>query len=69
MADVMKLNYTVSGTDFLSAGAASSAVKKVLRKFEGLNLALIRDEIDGYIEFLDKTFGKGKSNCRGASLS
>lgn len=34
--------------------------KKVLRKFEGLNLALIRDEIDGYINFLDKTFGKGK---------
>ncbi len=34
--------------------------KKVLRKFEALNLALIRDEIDGYIEFLDKTFGKGK---------
>lgn len=34
--------------------------KKVLRKFEGLNLALIRDEIDGYIDFLDKTFGKGK---------
>ena len=38
--------------------------KKVLRKFEGLNLALIRDEIDGYIEFLDKNFGKGKmSEC------
>ena len=34
--------------------------KKVLRKFEALNLALIRDEIDGYIDFLDKTFGKGK---------
>ena len=34
--------------------------KKVLRKFEALNLALIRDEIDGYISFLDKTFGKGK---------
>lgn len=34
--------------------------KKVLRKFEGLNLTLIRDEIDGYIEFLDKNFGKGK---------
>ena len=32
MEDVMKLNYKVSGTDFLSAGAASSAVKKVLRK-------------------------------------
>ena len=34
--------------------------KKVLRKFEALNLALIRDEIDGYIDFLDKSFGKGK---------
>lgn len=34
--------------------------KKVLRKFESLNLALIRDEIDGYIDFLDKHFGKGK---------
>lgn len=33
--------------------------KKVLRKFEALNLALIRDEIDGYIKFLDQTFGKG----------
>ena len=38
--------------------------KKVLRKFEGLNLTLIRDEIDGYIDFLDKNFGKGKmSEC------
>ena len=38
--------------------------KKVLRKFEGLNLALIKDEIDGYINFLDKNFGKGKmSEC------
>ncbi len=34
--------------------------KKVLRKFEGLNLALIRDEIDGYIQFLDDHFGKGR---------
>ena len=33
--------------------------KKVLRKFESLNLSLIRDEIEPYIEFLDKTFGKG----------
>lgn len=34
--------------------------KKVLRKFEALNQALIRDEIDGYVKFLDDTFGKGK---------
>ena len=33
--------------------------RKVLRKFEQLNVSYIRDEIDGYIEFLDNTFGKG----------
>ena len=32
--------------------------KKILRKFEQLNLAYIKDEIDPYIAFLDKTFGK-----------
>ena len=32
--------------------------KKVLRKFEQLNVAYIRDEIDPYIDFLNKTFGK-----------
>ncbi len=34
--------------------------RKVLRKFESLNISLIRDEIDDFIKFLDKTFGKGK---------
>ena len=34
--------------------------KKILRKFEQLNIAYIRDEIDPYIEFLDDTFGKNK---------
>ena len=32
---------------------------KVLRKFEGLNLALIRDEIRGLINYMDSLFGKG----------
>lgn len=32
---------------------------KVFRKFEGLNLALIRDELRGLITFLDTLFGKG----------
>ena len=35
-------------------------MKKVLRKFEQLNIAYIKDEIDGFVTFLDKTFGKGK---------
>ena len=31
---------------------------KILRKFDQLNLAYIRNEIDGFEEFLDKTFGQ-----------
>ena len=42
----------VEGVDYFIA-------KKILRKFEQLNMALIRDEIDVYIKFLDDTFGKG----------
>ena len=43
----------ISGVDYFIA-------RKILRKFEQLNISYIRDEIDGYIEFLDKTFGKDK---------
>ena len=32
--------------------------RKILRKFEQLNLAYIRDEIDPFVEYLDKSFGK-----------
>ena len=42
----------IDGVDYFIA-------KKILRKFEQLNMALIRDEIDVYIKFLDDTFGKG----------
>lgn len=35
---------------------------KVFRKFESLNLGLIRDEIKGLINFLDTTFGKDTMN-------
>jgi hypothetical protein len=33
---------------------------KVFRKFESLNLALIRDEIKGLINYLNTLFGKDK---------
>ena len=36
--------------------------RKILRKFEQLNLAYIRDDIDPFIEFLDKSFGKENFN-------
>ncbi len=39
---------------------------KILRKLEQLNLSYIRDEIDGLISFLDKTFGKDEMvECKG----
>ena len=41
----------VDGVDYFIA-------KKILRKFEQLNLAYIRDEIDGYVKYLDQQFGK-----------
>ena len=38
--------------------------RKILRKFEQLNVAYIRDEIDGFIKFLNDSFGEGKmSEC------
>lgn len=43
----------IDGVDYFIA-------RKILRKFEQLNISYIRDEVDGYVEFLDTTFGKGK---------
>ena len=36
--------------------------KKILRKFEQLNLSFIRDEIDGFIKYIDKLYGKENMN-------
>jgi hypothetical protein len=41
----------ITAVDYLIAN-------KILRKLEQLNLSYIRDELDGLISFLDKTFGK-----------
>ncbi len=43
----------VEGIDYILA-------TKVFRKFEGLNISLIRDEIRGLIMYMDKLFGKGE---------
>jgi len=38
--------------------------RKILRKFEQLNVAYIRDEIDGFVKFLNDSFGENKmSEC------
>lgn len=44
----------IAGIDYVIA-------HKILRKFDQLNLAYIKDEIDGLINFLDKLFGAGKT--------
>ncbi|MCH5303694.1 MAG: hypothetical protein J1E41_02420 [Ruminococcus sp.] len=41
----------IDGLDYILA-------RKVLRKFEALNLAYIRDEIDGLIAYMDELFGE-----------
>lgn len=42
----------VSGIDYMLA-------TKVFRKFEALNLSLIRDEIDGLVDYMAELFGEG----------
>lgn len=44
----------VAGIDYLIA-------HKILRKFEQLNLAYIKDEIDGLIKYFEKLWGEGKT--------
>lgn len=41
----------LSGVDYFIA-------RKILRKFEQLNISYIRDEIDGFVDFLNDNFGK-----------
>lgn len=43
----------VDGVDYFIA-------RKILRKFEQLNVSYIRDEIDGFVDYLNKTFGENK---------
>ena len=43
----------IAGIDYFIA-------RKILHKFEQLNIAYIRDEIDGFVKFLNDNFGEGK---------
>ncbi len=51
--------YIASGGDEVS-GIDYFISKKIFRKFEQLNIAFIRDEIDPFIVYLNKEFGNGK---------
>jgi len=45
----------IDGIDYIVA-------HKILRKFEQLNLSFIRDEIDGFIDYLSELYGKDNFN-------
>ena len=42
----------LGGMDYIIA-------RKVLKKFESLNVSFVRDEIKGLIEYIEKVFGQG----------
>ena len=49
-----------TGVKFGSLNRLGVPLLDSVEKFEQLNIAYIKDEIDPYIQFLDKTFGKNK---------
>ena len=51
--------YVACGGDEV-AGIDYFIARKILRKFEQLNIAYIRDEIDGFVQFLNDKFGQDK---------
>ena len=38
----------------------TSVARKVLKKFESMNVTFVRDEITGLINYIDKAFGKAE---------
>jgi hypothetical protein len=45
----------INGIDFMLS-------QKIIRKFQSLNLGYIRDEIDGFIAYLNELFGYENMN-------
>ena len=44
---------SLGGMDYIIA-------RKVLKKFESMNVSFVRDEITGLINYIEKTFGKAE---------
>lgn len=49
--------YVACGGDELG-GMDYIVARKVLKKFESMNVSFVRDEITGLINYIEKTFGK-----------
>ncbi|MDD5833109.1 MAG: hypothetical protein PUC98_06510 [Clostridiales bacterium] len=57
MYDFIPVYVACGGTEL--GGLDYILARKVLKKFESLNVTFVRDEIKGLITYLEKTFGKG----------
>ncbi len=57
MYDFIPVYVACGGTEL--GGMDYIIARKVLKKFESMNVSFVRDEIKGLIEYIEKTFGEG----------
>ena len=57
MYDFIPVYVACGGTEL--GGMDYIIARKVLKKFESLNVNFVRDEIKGLIEYMEKVFGEG----------
>ena len=55
MYDFIPVYVACGGTEL--GGMDYIIARKVLKKFESMNVSFVRDEITGLIKYIDKTFG------------
>ena len=58
MYDFIPVYVACGGTEL--GGMDYIIARKVLKKFESMNVTFVRDEITGLINYIDKTFGKAE---------
>ncbi|WP_461883359.1 hypothetical protein [Fusicatenibacter sp.] len=58
MYDFIPVYVACGGTEI--GGMDYIVARKVLKKFESMNVSFVRDEITGLINYIDKTFGKAE---------
>lgn len=57
MYDFIPVYVACGGTEL--GGMDYIIARKVLKKFESMNVSFVRDEVKGLIEYIEKTFGEG----------
>ena len=58
MYDFIPVYVACGGTEL--GGMDYIIARKVLKKFESMNVSFVRDEITGLINYIEKTFGKAE---------